>query len=99
MDFDRTENNRKWQVSRRKFMAIAGGAGAFAGLSMTLPGILRNGETAAAAANDESAEGSERVRRWMMIIDQRYCDGCQSQGTPPQCTQACNDGHFIPEPM
>ena len=35
----------------------------------------------------------------MMIIDLRYCDGCQSQGTPPQCTTACNTAHFVPKPM
>jgi molybdopterin-containing oxidoreductase family iron-sulfur binding subunit len=35
----------------------------------------------------------------MMMFDLRYCDGCQSQGTPPQCTAACIEGHFVPEPM
>ena len=40
-----------------------------------------------------------RIRQWSMIIDLRHCDGCQSQGTPPKCTLACIEGHFIPEPM
>ncbi len=35
----------------------------------------------------------------MMIIDLRRCDGCQSQDTPPRCTEACTLGHFVPEPM
>jgi molybdopterin-containing oxidoreductase family iron-sulfur binding subunit len=34
-----------------------------------------------------------------MIIDLRRCDGCQSIGLPPQCTTACIEGHFAPEPM
>jgi molybdopterin-containing oxidoreductase family iron-sulfur binding subunit len=40
-----------------------------------------------------------RVRRWSMVIDLRRCDGCQSAGKPPQCTEACIQGHFAPEPM
>ncbi len=40
-----------------------------------------------------------RLRRWAMVIDLRKCDGCQSIGKPPQCTQACIQGHFAPEPM
>ncbi len=40
-----------------------------------------------------------RIRQWTMIVDLRYCDGCQSQGTPPQCTTACIEGHYAPQPM
>lgn len=40
-----------------------------------------------------------RIRQWTMFIDLRYCDGCQSQGTPPQCTTACIEGHYAPQPM
>ena len=35
----------------------------------------------------------------MMVIDLRKCDGCQSSGNPPMCTQGCIEGHFAPEPM
>jgi len=42
---------------------------------------------------------SGRLRRWSMVIDLRKCDGCQSVGKPPQCTEACIQGHFAPEPM
>jgi len=45
------------------------------------------------------AAPSGRLRRWAMVIDLRRCDGCQSVGTPPQCTAACIQGHFAPEPM
>jgi molybdopterin-containing oxidoreductase family iron-sulfur binding subunit len=40
-----------------------------------------------------------RIRQWTMVIDLAKCDGCQSQGTPPQCTTACIEGHFAPQPM
>ncbi|MDH3730728.1 MAG: 4Fe-4S dicluster domain-containing protein [Acidimicrobiia bacterium] len=40
-----------------------------------------------------------RTRQWSMIIDLRRCDGCQSVNLPPQCTTACIEGHFTPEPM
>ncbi len=43
----------------------------------------------AAAASTEQAGGAKRLRRWAMAIDLRRCDGCQSTGQPPQCTQAC----------
>jgi dimethyl sulfoxide reductase iron-sulfur subunit len=42
---------------------------------------------------------SKRLRRWAMVIDLRSCDGCQSIGKPPQCTSACIQGHYAPEPM
>ena len=40
-----------------------------------------------------------RIRQWTMIIDLRFCDGCQGVGGPPRCTTACIEGHFAPEPM
>jgi len=58
------------------------------------------GDGAVAALSRTPAMGKGgRVRQWTMIIDLRYCDGCQSRGTPPQCTRACIEGHLAPEPM
>lgn len=51
------------------------------------------------AANAAEAHPEQRLRRWAMVIDLRYCDGCQSIGQAPQCTQACIEGHFAPRPM
>ena len=45
------------------------------------------------------AKAGQRLRRWAMVIDLRYCDGCQSVAKPPQCTEACIQGHFAPQPM
>jgi molybdopterin-containing oxidoreductase family iron-sulfur binding subunit len=55
-------------------------------------GLVRSQGAAARAPNG-------RIRQWTMIIDLRHCDGCQSVGKPPQCTTACIEGHFAPEPM
>lgn len=32
-----------------------------------------------------------------MVIDLKKCEGCVTIDTPPQCTQACINGHFIPK--
>lgn len=32
-----------------------------------------------------------------MVIDLKKCDGCVGLEIPPQCTQACIMGHFIPK--
>jgi len=82
--------------SRRRLlrsMAMGGAAAA------TLP------VAAIAAADDgedepDPARGPDgRIRQWSMVIDLRRCDGCQSQGTPPQCSLACIEGHKVPPPM
>ncbi len=52
-----------------------------------------------ATASPTAAGTPGRLRRWSMVIDLRKCDGCQSIGRPPQCTEACIQGHFAPEPM
>ena len=87
--------NRQGQVSRRGFLKVLG-AGA---LGLAVPAsaaslLLRKTETMGAPP-----QGSLPLRRWAMAIDLRRCDGCQGIDLPPQCTQACIEGHFAPEPM
>ena len=65
------------------------------GLDNLLGGPGPTGEDPSQTA--EETEG--RLRRWAMVIDLRYCDGCQGVDLPPQCTQACIEGHFVPRPM
>lgn len=100
---DREENLRKWQLSRRKFLQMFGAATAVGFAGAVLPAALRDKPNAGSHEGhaDEATAGDtdQRLRKWMMIIDLRRCDGCQSQGTGPQCTEACNFGHFLPEPM
>ncbi|MEE8363865.1 MAG: 4Fe-4S dicluster domain-containing protein [Dehalococcoidia bacterium] len=111
-ELDPRENLRKWKLSRRRFLQIIGLAGAGAAVSTAAPRIARGfGQTEEDGAGStippeipEAEAGAAaappvRTRKWMRILDLRRCDGCQSQGTPPQCTEACNFGHFLPEPM
>ena len=93
---DREENNRKWQLSRRKLLAIAGVAGLGAVAAPLISSFFKKAEGAAVASNGETPK---RLRRWGMIIDLRRCDGCQGIDSPHRCTSACVEGHFAPEPM
>ena len=80
------------RTSRRWFLGrLALGAGV-AATAAALP--LRTQSNAA-----DPTPPSRRLRRWSMVIDLRRCDGCQSVNKPPQCTEACIQGHFAPKPM
>ncbi|NOX31846.1 MAG: 4Fe-4S dicluster domain-containing protein [Actinobacteria bacterium] len=84
-------------VSRRNVLKKLGAGGlAVAAPALGLGAMVKPEN----AQEDRPALGPRgRVRQWGMIIDLRRCDGCQSQGTPPQCTLACIEGHLAPEPM
>lgn len=85
-------------ISRRDAVKRLGLGGAAIALPlMTVPTLIDSFK-AQAGANPARGPGG-RVRQWGMLIDLRRCDGCQSQGTAPQCTTACIEGHFVPEPM
>ncbi len=55
---------------------------------------------------DEKRDRTRRYHQWRidntmwgMVIDLAKCDGCvdlTSQGKPPRCTTACQDGHYAP---
>ncbi len=88
------------QVSsaRRQTLQVLGAAAVSA---FVAPAILLQSEKRLGIPGTKPTDGStgQRLRRWAMVIDLRYCDGCQSVGKPPQCTEACIQGHFAPEPM
>jgi dimethyl sulfoxide reductase iron-sulfur subunit len=88
-------------VTRRSLLGLAGlGAASLIPLR-ALPPLLRaagNRGSTRADANPARAKNG-RIRQWMMVIDLRHCDGCQGVNKPPQCTEACIEGHFAPEPM
>lgn len=81
-------------IGRRRALGLAAG-------SVTT--LVSSALVAASAAADNSPARSSaaprRIRRWSMIIDLRRCDGCQAVGKSPQCTQACIQAHYAPEPM
>jgi len=85
-------------MGRRDALKIMGGFALAAAVAPMLLGDTKKKLfNLGAAPADETA--SKRLRRWAMVIDLRYCDGCQSIGKPPQCTLACIQGHFAPRPM
>src|SRR3972149_27786 len=97
------------KISRRDLLRGAGAAAAGASvLPLLADAALAHGDEMEEAArggagraeggHEEQAEpGSMRLRRWIMVIDLRACDGCAGLGVPPQCTQACNWARFVPE--
>lgn len=105
-----SDSRREWKtwlfadgvrtLDRRTALRLFGVAAVFASASQLVPKALSN----ALAQGTPTSETSDlplraRTRQWTMIIDLRRCDGCQSVGLPPQCTTACIEGHFAPEPM
>jgi Fe-S-cluster-containing dehydrogenase component len=83
------------RTGRRGVLGLLGAAAFMATpFGVILPALL--GVTRATEAAKSAAD---RVRRWMMIIDLRSCDGCQSVAKPPQCTEGCIQGHYLAQPM
>ncbi len=81
-------------LKRRRLLGFFG-LGAFA-----FPAVSKGGwlSPLLQKSASKSAAGG-RLRKWAMVIDLRACDGCQSVGKPPQCTEACVEGHYAPQPM
>jgi len=82
------------RLGRRSLLAIFAATAA-----ATIPIAGAVASAGAPAAPAIAAKQVGRLRRWAMVIDLRRCDGCQSIGKPPQCTRACIEGHYAPEPM
>lgn len=96
-----TQSTRQRGTTRRSLIRLLGlGAIGFVPLR-GLPPLLRavGGRGSTRAMADAARGPSGRIRQWMMVIDLRHCDGCQGVAKPPQCTEACIEGHFAPEPM
>ncbi len=82
-------------IARRQTLQVLGAAALSAVVAPALLVETRKN----AGPRPSNSPTSQRLRRWAMVIDLRYCDGCQSTGKPPQCTEACIQGHFAPQPM
>ena len=95
-DAAKRQNPRRWQIGRREFLRLIGAAGVTAAAAPLLPSVLDERGEAPVEANSGPPR---RLRKWVMVIDLRRCDGCQGIDLPPQCTQACIQGHYAPAPM
>ncbi len=84
-------------IDRRTALRMFGMSALFIGPLGAMPKALQ------AIAGQTGEEGTQspfsRIRQWAMIVDLRYCDGCQSVSSPPRCTAACVEGHLLPAPM
>ncbi|HEX8992057.1 MAG TPA: NrfD/PsrC family molybdoenzyme membrane anchor subunit [Anaerolineales bacterium] len=88
----------KVSVTRRQTLQVLGTV-ALSAIAAPAIALESRRPAGASAVRPSSATAGQRLRHWAMVIDLRYCDGCQSVGKPPQCTEACIQGHFAPEPM
>ena len=81
-------------LSRREFikrsLIAAGGLAA-----ISLPAKFLLGQDKSFAADAETMQ-KQKVHAWCMVIDLKKCEGCVTIDTPPQCTQACIQGHYAP---
>lgn len=78
-------------ISRRR---VLGGAGATVALAAIGVGV-----TAGAGSSPELAptvNPASPKRQWAMVIDLKKCEGCVTNGKPPQCIEGCNAEHFVP---
>ncbi|MBI2872277.1 MAG: 4Fe-4S dicluster domain-containing protein [Chloroflexi bacterium] len=92
---DRQENYRKWQVSRRRLLKLAGVAGVAAVAAPLLPTLLTKIGGASAESDGTGKKASRR--QWAMVIDLRKCEGCVTKDQAPQCIEGCNKEHFVPQ--
>ncbi len=83
-------------LTRRQFITKSlGTLGLLAALSSPLVPVLNR--VKAADNISEAASAKQKIRAWCMVIDLKKCEGCVTIDTPPQCTQACITGHFVPK--
>ncbi|MBI2853188.1 MAG: 4Fe-4S dicluster domain-containing protein [Chloroflexi bacterium] len=93
------------KLGRRQFLKWSAGAGLAAVLSSPFLPVLNPVKAANVPLpgpshdTSHSNEGGDpkKVRAWTMVVDLKKCDGCVTIDAPPQCTQACIDGHFAPK--
>ncbi len=84
-------------ITRRELLKGASVAAAAALPLLPATVLAHEDEEEGGEEQHGGAEATDRLRRWVMVVDLRKCDGCTSLGVPPQCTQACNWSRFVPE--
>ena len=90
-------------LTRREFIKRSTGVvGLLAVLSSPFIPVMRQvkaSDSTSKVASDSLAAvlAKRKNRAWTMVIDLKKCEGCVTIDTPPQCTQACINGHFVPK--
>ncbi len=85
-------------MTRREFITRSAGTIGMLALISSPFAVLNKEKAQQKASNTPSIpQGKKTNRAWCMVIDLRKCDGCVTIDMPPQCTQACIDGHFVPQ--
>ncbi|OGO44898.1 MAG: hypothetical protein A2Z05_01975 [Chloroflexi bacterium RBG_16_60_22] len=84
------------RLTRRQFIkGFTGTLGLLAAAAYPVSGLLKPARAAEGHTGETASDA--RNRAWCMVIDLKRCDGCIGLGTPPQCTQACINGHYVPK--
>jgi len=83
-------------LTRRDFLKKSAGAlGLLAALSSPVVPLLK--KVKAAEDSSGTPKAVKTPRAWCMVIDLKKCEGCVTIDSPPQCTQSCITGHYIPK--
>jgi hypothetical protein len=84
---------------RRRSLLMWLGAAGVAAAAGGRPALAQIASLADGPQPGQHTEPFRRMRRWVMVIDLRRCDGCADEGKPPQCTQDCIQMRLVPEGM
>ena len=78
---DGTQEERPPGLNRRQFLKFLGFGAVGAAPLPILPSLLRTtmGRGLVRSRGEPAQAPNGRIRQWTMMIDLRYCDGCQSQ--------------------
>ncbi|MFC2072696.1 4Fe-4S dicluster domain-containing protein [Chloroflexota bacterium] len=79
--------------SRREFIKKVVAVSGLLALPAPLVLLAKRGQE---SVTDNKNTPAKKVHAWCMVIDLKKCDGCVSNGTPPQCTEICIKGHYSP---
>lgn len=93
--------DKKCGLARRDFIKLSlGTAGALAVMSSSIAVARKataSSQTDKANIDAHAAMDPKKpARAWAMVIDLKKCEGCVTLDTPPQCAQACINGHYVP---
>ncbi|MBI4301128.1 MAG: 4Fe-4S dicluster domain-containing protein [Chloroflexi bacterium] len=80
------------RLNRRDFLKWSAVGGVALAIPPSLGALVRK-----QPARQGESLSKTKLRQWVMVIDLKKCDGCVTIDKPPQCTEACIKGHYVPE--